>query len=85
MHRVGGLADTVVDSSLENLADDLATGFVFDTFDRAGIVGAIRRAFALKARRTDWKAVVKRAMGQSFSWEAAALKYAEVYEELKSR
>ncbi|GJH11005.1 glycogen synthase GlgA [Caballeronia novacaledonica] len=85
VHRVGGLADTVVDSSLENLADDLATGFVFDTFDRAGIVGAIRRAFALKARRTDWKAVVKRAMGQSFSWEAAALKYAEVYEELKSR
>ncbi len=36
VHRVGRLADTVVDSSLENLADDLATGFVFDTFDRAG-------------------------------------------------
>jgi starch synthase len=82
VHRVGGLADTVVDSSLENLADDLATGFVFDTFDRAGIVGAIRRAFALKARRTDWKAVVKRAMGQNFSWEAAALAYAEVYQGL---
>ncbi|WP_321793483.1 glycogen synthase GlgA [Caballeronia sp. J97] len=82
VHRVGGLADTVVDSSLENLADDLATGFVFDTFDRAGIVGAIRRAFALKARRTDWKAVVKRAMGQNFSWEAAALQYAEVYRKL---
>ncbi|SAK58033.1 glycogen synthase [Caballeronia calidae] len=82
VHRVGGLADTVVDSSLENLADDLATGFVFDTFDRAGIVGAIRRAFALKARRTEWKAVVKRAMGRNFGWEAAALKYAEVYQGL---
>lgn len=82
VHRVGGLADTVVDSSLENLADDLATGFVFDSFDRAGIVAAIRRAFALKARRTDWKAVVKRAMGQNFGWEAAALQYAEVYQGL---
>ncbi|BCQ25301.1 glycogen synthase GlgA [Caballeronia sp. NK8] len=85
VHRVGGLADTVVDSSLENLADELATGFVFDTFDRAGIVGAIRRAFALKARRTDWKAVVKRAMNQRFSWEAAALRYAEVYQGLTGR
>ena len=30
VHRVGGLADTVVDSSLENLADETATGFTFD-------------------------------------------------------
>jgi starch synthase len=79
VHRVGGLADTVVDSSLENLADDLATGFVFDAFDRSSIVAAIRRAFALKGRRADWKAVVRRAMTQNFGWEAAALEYAEVY------
>ncbi|BAN25269.1 glycogen synthase GlgA [Caballeronia insecticola] len=82
VHRVGGLADTVVDCSLENLADDLATGFDFSAFDRAGIVGAIRRAFALKARRTEWKNVVKRAMGQNFGWETAALRYAEVYQGL---
>jgi starch synthase len=79
VHRVGGLADTVVDSSLENLADELATGFVFEAFDRAGIVAAIRRAFALKARRTEWKAVTRRAMDQNFGWEAAALQYDEVY------
>ncbi|KNH08396.1 Glycogen synthase, ADP-glucose transglucosylase [Candidatus Burkholderia brachyanthoides] len=82
VHRVGGLADTVMDSSLENLADDLATGFVFDTFDRADIGAAIRRAFALKARRSEWKAVVKRAMAQNFGWESAALSYAEVYQGL---
>ncbi|WP_250493278.1 glycogen synthase GlgA [Caballeronia sp. GAWG1-1] len=80
VHRVGGLADTVVDCSLENLADQLATGFTFDVFDRAGIVGAIRRAFALKARRTEWKTVVKRGMTQNFGWETAALRYAEVYQ-----
>ncbi|SAL21801.1 glycogen synthase [Caballeronia peredens] len=82
VHRVGGLADTVVDCSLENLADELATGFDFNVFDRAAIVGAIRRAFALKARRTEWKTVVKRAMGQNFGWETAALRYAEVYQGL---
>jgi starch synthase len=82
VHRVGGLADTVVDCSLEDLADDAATGFVFDRFDRAGIVAAVRRAFALKARRTEWKTVVKRAMSQNFGWEAAAQRYADVYQQL---
>ncbi|MDR5739619.1 MULTISPECIES: glycogen synthase GlgA [unclassified Caballeronia] len=82
VHRVGGLADTVADCSLENLADGLATGFVFEHFDRAGIVAAIRRAFALKGRRTEWKAVVKRAMAQNFGWESAALRYADVYQGL---
>ncbi|WP_244817147.1 glycogen synthase GlgA [Caballeronia sp. Lep1P3] len=82
VHRVGGLADTVVDCSLENLADETATGFVFERFERAGIVAAIRRAFALKSRRTEWKTVVKRAMSQNFGWEAAAQRYADVYDEL---
>jgi starch synthase len=82
VHCVGGLADTVVDTSLENLADETATGFVFEKFDRPSIVAAIRRAFALKARRPDWKAVVHRAMEQDFGWEASALRYAEVYRDL---
>ena len=47
MRRVGGLADTVVDCALENLADGRATGFVFDRFDVADYDAAVRRAFAL--------------------------------------
>jgi starch synthase len=82
VHCVGGLADTVVDTSLENLADEIATGFVFEKFDRPSILAAIRRAFALKARRLDWKAVVHRAMEQDFGWDASALQYADVYREL---
>ena len=82
VHHVGGLADTVVDASLENLADELATGFVFEKFDRPSIVAAIRRAFALKQRRPEWKAVVRRAMEQDFGWEASALRYVDVYREL---
>ena len=82
VRRVGGLADTVVDSSLENLADGTATGFVFDRFDAADMQRAIRRAFALYSRRTDWRAVQRRAMAQDVSWTASAERYAALYREL---
>ena len=82
VHRVGGLADTVVDASLENLADDLATGFVFERFEPEALVGAIRRAFALHARRVEWKAAQQRAMRQDFGWGASAQRYLDLYRSL---
>jgi starch synthase len=82
VRRVGGLADTVVDCSLENLDEALATGFVFDSFDAAGIDAAIRRAFALYRRKSDWKLVQKRAMLQQFGWDAAAAQYLALYRQI---
>jgi starch synthase len=82
VHCVGGLADTVVDASLENLADDLATGFVFERFEPKGLTAAIRRAFALYDRRTEWKAAQRRAMHQDFGWGASAERYLALYREL---
>jgi starch synthase len=82
VHRVGGLADTVVDVSLENLADDLATGFAFDRFEPEALSAAIRRAFALYARRTEWKATQRRAMQQDFGWGASADRYLALYRDL---
>jgi starch synthase len=82
VRRVGGLADTVVDCSLENLDEGLATGFVFDSFDAAGLDAAIRRAFALYRRKSDWKQVQKRAMLQQFGWETAAAQYLALYRQI---
>lgn len=82
VRMVGGLADTVVDCSLENMADELATGFVFDSFDAAGISAAIRRAFALYKRKSEWKLVQKRAMQQQFGWDAAAAQYIALYQQI---
>ena len=82
VRKVGGLADTVVDASLENLDDELATGFVFDTFDDAGISAALRRAFALYQRDADWDMVQKRGMQQQFDWEAAAAHYLALYRQI---
>lgn len=82
VHCVGGLADTVVDASLENLADDLATGFVFTHFDPAALTAAIRRAFALHARSRDWRETRARGMRQDFGWAASAQRYMTLYREL---
>ena len=79
VHRVGGLADTVADCSLENLGDDSATGFVFERFDQNDYQAALRRAFALFARKPEWQAVQQRGMAQDFGWDAAARRYIEEY------
>ncbi|RZU02397.1 glycogen synthase GlgA [Rivibacter subsaxonicus] len=82
VRRVGGLADTVVDSTLEDLADDRATGFVFDAFSAEALARALRRACVLFARPDEWRAVQQRGMQQRFGWDVAAARYAEVYREL---
>ncbi|QGZ61774.1 glycogen synthase GlgA [Paraburkholderia acidisoli] len=82
VHCVGGLADTVVDATLENLAEDLATGFVFTRFEPDALTAAIRRAFALHARSRDWRETRARAMRQDFGWAASAQRYMALYREL---
>ena len=82
VHRVGGLADTVVDAALENLADGSATGFVFDRYDVKACEAALRRAFALHARRPEWRRVQRTAMQQVFDWGTAAARYVALYRSL---
>jgi starch synthase len=82
VHRVGGLADTVVDCALENLADGSATGFVFDRFDAAACGAAVRRAFALHGHGPEWRRVQRSAMQQRFDWSAAAERYVALYRSL---
>ena len=79
VRRTGGLADTVVDCTLEDLADERATGFAFERFDAADLSRALRRAFALWARPRDWRTVRGRAMAQRFGWDTAAARYLALY------
>jgi len=79
VRRTGGLADTVTDCSLEELADERATGFVFEGFDARDLTLALRRAFALWARPRDWRTVRSRAMAQRFGWDTAAASYLALY------
>jgi len=82
VRRVGGLADTVVDTDLETLDDHTATGFVFDTFDPNDYRHALRRAFALYGRRADWSRVRQNGMRLAFDWADAAQRYTDLYQSL---
>ena len=82
VHHVGGLVDTVVDCSLEDLANETANGFAFHRFDAQGLLRAIHRAFALYARQADWLVVRTRAMKQPMGWDKAAAQYADLYRKL---
>lgn len=82
VHRVGGLADTVVDCSLESMAEGRANGFVFDDFNQQALERAVARAFALYARETEWKEVRAYGMRQDLGWQSAARQYAALYQHL---
>lgn len=82
VRRVGGLADTVVDADAVTLAEDRATGFAFAAATAEALAAAIGRAVALYRQPALWRRVMRRAMSQDFSWEAAARQYRALYRKL---
>lgn len=78
----GGLADTVTDCSLENLAENKATGMVFINADPQSLLQAVKRAFVLWSRPDLWRHVQQQTMNQDFSWQLAARSYRELYQQL---
>jgi starch synthase len=83
-HEVGGLADTVVDATPENLEAGRATGFLFDhEFTTPGLRAALRRVFELYARPEAWAKVQQAAMRQRFDWAEAAAQYTSLYRSLR--
>lgn len=82
VRRVGGLSDTVVDCSLENLHEGIATGAVFNEFSSEELTRGIRRIFALWARPKEWKAVRLQGMNADFGWDTAAAQYCDLYRAL---
>ncbi len=82
VRRVGGLADSVVDCTPENLASDRATGFVFDDFSTPAFMAAVQRACNLFSEKKVWLALKQCAMRQSFSWNASAAQLLPIYRQL---
>lgn len=82
VRRVGGLADTVVDASPDNLQADRATGFVFNDAARHALGARIREASALYQDDSAWQQVQRRAMVQDYSWDDSAANYEALYRSL---
>ena len=82
VHRTGGLADTVTDTTSATLADGSATGFMFDEATPAAFLAAVQRALVSYRNTRQWNQIKKHAMERDFSWEASATHYQKLYESL---
>ncbi|MCL7971985.1 MAG: glycogen synthase GlgA [marine benthic group bacterium] len=79
VHRVGGLADSVIHASPEALAAGEATGVVFDHFDAPALSWALDFAADLFEDREALAAVREAGMGQDFSWRRSGDEYERLY------
>ncbi|SBT06068.1 glycogen synthase [Candidatus Accumulibacter aalborgensis] len=79
VRRVGGLADTVIDATPENLRAGTANGFVFGDAGSHALTACIAEACALFRDAPAWLEVQKRGMAQDFSWGDSAARYEALY------
>ena len=76
VRRTGGLADTVTEF---DPARRTGTGFVFDDFTPDTLLTAVRRAASTYRQPAIWKALIRNAMAEDFSWDASAREYVTLY------
>ena len=72
VRATGGLADTVIDASPENLANGTATGFVFVEATPQALWSTIERVLALWPDRAAWFVLQRTGMTADWSWERSA-------------
>jgi starch synthase len=82
VHNTGGLADTVVNSTVENVDNKTATGFIFYDCNRDALQGAVSRAMELWKSRKTWRTIQQRAMTRNFGWKESARQYLDIYRKL---
>lgn len=83
--ETGGLADTVVDASVENLKTKTATGIQMKPGSLEALKTAIERTCALYARPKVWKSMVGTAMRVPVGWEQSTPRYLELYQSLMAK
>ncbi len=79
VHHTGGLADTVFNSSDENVKAGTANGFVFYDPSRQALKSTLLHALHLFSKKRTWQKIQKTGMEQSFEWKHSAKKYIELY------
>jgi starch synthase len=78
VRATGGLDDTIEGF---DPVTGLGTGFKFQTYDGAALLGAIRGALAIfRSEAATWRKIQVNGMAKDFSWQASAIEYARLYE-----
>lgn len=80
VRRVGGLADTVVEATLDAVKTDRATGFMFGPATSRALGQALAQTVQAYRQPALWRQLVVRGMAQNFSWDVAARQYLALYE-----
>jgi len=82
VRATGGLADTVQDF---DPASRRGNGFVFQRYDGAEMVSALRRAFTVYRQPHLWSQLRSNGMACDFSWRRSADGYDQLYQEALAR
>ncbi|MDD5754998.1 MAG: glycogen synthase GlgA, partial [Methylococcales bacterium] len=83
VRHTGGLADTVVDTLPETMANHTATGFVFNDAHAGTLLEAVKRATLLHSFPEVWQQLQTNAMSRDFSWQNSAEQYLALYESIE--
>jgi starch synthase len=80
VRNTGGLADTVVNTTAESLAEHRATGFMFSEYSASALFETVKGALAfMRDRPAEFREVVQTAMAQDWSWDRSAEAYELLY------
>lgn len=86
VRSTGGLADTIVDTNAESLANHSANGFRFDEYSAEELEATLRRAIEVyRNSPATWQQLVETGMRQDWSWRRSAQQYLELYERVVQR
>lgn len=83
VRNTGGLADTVVNATEENLADGRADGFVFNDYTASALYETVKWALTLyRDRPADFRRMMTTGMAQDWSWNRSAEAYEKLYRKI---
>ena len=85
VRATGGLADTVIDATPEEIAAGRANGFVFGPAEPGALREALARAVSAWRDGATWRALQRAGMAQDFSWRRSARAYLELFESLAGK
>lgn len=84
VRRTGGLADTVVNATADNIKNKTATGFVFEDEDSEELLLAVQHALQIFRDKNTWRMLQLNSMTRDFSWHKSAQEYVSLYHDLLS-
>ncbi len=80
VRATGGLADTIVEASEDNIDAETASGFRFQAYTTSSLLSTIQRAIDMYRQRPDrFRQLVRCCMKQDWSWDRSAREYEDLY------